>query len=45
MMILVPSLGINQMWTMKNDHAPKNECNDFFLIHAQKGQFMKKIKV
>ena len=21
-----PSLGVNQMWTKRNDHAPKNEC-------------------
>ena len=34
---LGPSLGINRMWTKKNDHAPKNECVDFFVLHAQKG--------
>ena len=27
---LGPSLGVNQMWTKENDHAPKNECADFF---------------
>ena len=23
---LGPSLGVNRMWTKRNDHAPKNEC-------------------
>ena len=23
------SLGVNQMWTKRNDHAPKSECADF----------------
>jgi hypothetical protein len=42
---LGPSLGVNQMWTKKNDHAPKNEGADF-IIHAQKGHFWKnKIQV
>ena len=27
---LGPSLGVNRMWTKKNDHAPKSECADFF---------------
>ena len=27
---LDPSLGVNRMWTKKNDHAPKSECADFF---------------
>ena len=27
---LGPSLGVNRMWTKKNDHAPKSECVDFF---------------
>jgi len=27
-----PSLGVNRMWTMKNDHAPKNGGADFFNI-------------
>ena len=27
---LGPSLGVKQMWTKKNDHAPKSECADFF---------------
>jgi hypothetical protein len=38
---LGPSLGVNQMWTKKSDHAPKSEGANF-LIHAQKGQFWKK---
>jgi hypothetical protein len=29
------------MWTKKSDHAPKSEGANFFLIHAQKGQFWK----
>ena len=27
-----PSLGVNRMWTKRNDLAPKNECGDFFNI-------------
>jgi hypothetical protein len=27
--LLGPSLGVNQMWTKKNDYASKNECADF----------------
>jgi hypothetical protein len=27
---LGPSLGVNQMWTKKSDHAPKSEGADFF---------------
>ena len=38
---LGPSLGVNLMWTTRNDHAPKSECVDVFLICAQKGQFQK----
>ena len=41
---LGPSLGVNRMWTKKNDHASKSECADFFLIRAQKGQFKKKFE-
>ena len=29
---LGPSLGVNRMWTKRNDHAPKSECVDFFNI-------------
>jgi hypothetical protein len=28
---LGPSLVVNQMWTKRNDHAPKSDCVDFFL--------------
>ena len=27
---LDPSIGVNQIWTKKNDHAPKSEGADFF---------------
>ena len=27
---LGPSLGVNQVWTKKNDHASESECVDFF---------------
>jgi hypothetical protein len=27
-----PSLGVNRMWTMKNDHAPKSGGVNFFNI-------------
>ena len=27
---LGPSLGVNRMWTKKNDHTPKSEGADFF---------------
>jgi hypothetical protein len=30
--ILGPSLGVNQMWTERNDHAPESECDDFLNI-------------
>ena len=26
---LGPSLGVKQMWTKRNDHAPKSECVDW----------------
>jgi hypothetical protein len=39
-----PSLGVNQMWTKKNDHAPKSEGADFFDNMSKKGSFEKKIK-
>ena len=35
---LGPSLGVNRMWTKRNDNAPKNECADC-LIYVQKGSF------
>ena len=41
--LLGPSLGVNWMWTKRNDHAPKVNVL-FFLIYAQKGKFKNKIK-
>ena len=29
---MAPTLGVNPMWTERNDHAPKSECADFFSI-------------
>ena len=29
---LGPSLGVNQMWTKRNGHAPKSECAIFLII-------------
>jgi hypothetical protein len=29
---LDPSLGVNRMWTKRNDHAPNSECAGFFNI-------------
>jgi len=40
---LGPSLGVNQMWTKRNDHAPKNKCVDFF-IDVEKGSIEKRVK-
>ena len=37
---LGPSLGVNQTWTKKNDHAPKSERVDCFST-CSKGQFWK----
>ena len=33
-----PSLGVNRMWTKRNDHAPKSGCASFLNIYP-KGQF------
>jgi hypothetical protein len=33
---LGPSLGANQMWTMRNDDAPKNEFADVFKYMPKK---------
>ena len=41
---LSPSLGVNQMWTKKNDHAPKSEGVDFFNT-CPKRAVLKKIQV
>jgi hypothetical protein len=43
--VLGPSLGVNQMWTKKNDHAPKIEFADMFLNTCPKRAFLKKIQV
>jgi hypothetical protein len=40
---LFPSLGVNRMWTKRNDHAPKSSCVDLFII-CPKMRFRKKIK-
>ena len=41
---LGPSLGVNRIWTKKNDHAPQSECVDFFKINIYpKRAFLKKI--
>ena len=37
---LGPSLGVNWMWTKRNDHVPKNGCVGFcFLCMSKKGSF------
>ena len=38
---LGPSLGVNQMWTKTNDHAPKNECADLKNKICPKKAFLK----
>jgi hypothetical protein len=41
---LGPSLGVNQMWTKRSDHAPKSECADFLKKQLLKnGSFERKI--
>ena len=42
--VMGSSLGVNGMWTKKNDHVLKSQCADFFVIHAQKGRLWKKLK-
>ena len=37
------SLGVNQMWIKRNDHAPKSECVDFSNIRPKKVVSEKKI--
>jgi len=39
-----PSLALNQMWTKRNDHAPKSECADF-LIYVQKTSLKFKLQL
>jgi hypothetical protein len=41
---LGPSLGVNRMWTKRNDHAARSGCDDFFYA-SPKRAFMGKIKV
>ena len=41
---LGPLLGVNRMWTKRNDHAPKNECAHYFNIICAKRAILKKIK-
>ena len=38
-----PSLGVNRMWTKRNDQASKNECVDFFNI-CPKRAFLENFK-
>ena len=33
------SLGVNRMWTKRNEHAPKSKCADFFKYIPKKGKF------
>ena len=40
---LGPSLIVNRMWTKRNDHAPNNECVDFFNICPKKA-ILKQLK-
>ena len=42
MRALGPSQRVNQMWTKKNDHAPKSERIDFFNTCPKEGHFEKK---
>ena len=42
---LGPSLGVNQMWTKKSDHAPKSEGADFFNTCPKKGYLEEKNQV
>ena len=39
--LLSPSIGVSQLWTKRNDHAPKSECADYFNICPKKGSFEK----
>ena len=38
---LGPSLGVNQMWTKKNDRAPKSEGVDFFNTYPKRTNLKK----
>ena len=39
MKALGPSVRVNQMWTKKNDYAPKSERIDFFKYMPKRGPF------
>ena len=45
MKALGPSLGVNWMWTKKNDHAPKNERIDFVKYMSKKGNVERMFQV
>jgi hypothetical protein len=36
-------VGVNRMWTKKNDHAPKTECADLFFNTCPKSALLKKL--
>jgi hypothetical protein len=40
--LLGPSLGVNGMWTKRNDHAPKSECVGFSNICLERVVLKKK---
>ena len=42
---LGPSLGVNQMWTMRSDHAPKKECAQFCNMCPKKAIMRNNIQV
>ena len=39
------SLGVNRMWTKRNDHAPKNECANFFNMCPKRAILKKKLSL
>jgi hypothetical protein len=43
--LLGPSLGVNGMWTKRNDHAPKSECVGFSNICLERVVLKNKIQV
>jgi hypothetical protein len=43
--LLGPSLGVNWMWTKRNDHAPKNESAEVFNICPKRVVLRKEIQV
>jgi hypothetical protein len=36
---LSPSLGVDQTWTKRTDHAPKSGCVEFLDVHPKKVRF------